>query len=37
MIPIQVASANVVGQVLGGKNLDRVLEKVVQKQSVAAP
>ena len=37
MIPIQVASANVVGQVLGGKNLDRVLEQTVQKQTSATP
>jgi 16S rRNA (cytosine967-C5)-methyltransferase len=28
MIPVQVASAEVVGRVLGGKNLDRVLENI---------
>ena len=36
MIPIQIASAQVVGQVLGGKNLDRVLEQVGQKQTTPA-
>ena len=36
MIPIQIASAQVVGQVLSGKNLDRVLEQVGQKQTTPA-
>ena len=37
MIPIQVASATVVGQVLGGKNLDRVLEQITLKPVATVP
>ncbi len=37
MIPIQVASATVVGAVLGGKNLDRTLEAVVTPQKPLTP
>ena len=37
MIPIQVASATVVGQVLSGKNLDRVLEQITLKPVPTTP
>ena len=37
MISIQVACAMVVGQVLGGKNLDRVLEQVTHKPIATIP
>ena len=33
MIAVQAASAEVVGKVLTGKNLDRVLEAVLLKQT----